>query len=100
MAFRQNALIKKNALIKTAKLIPRPGYKVHKPVDLTLRRGLSHLNQHKFIHNFQDCLDPLCFLQYHYDSNIRSTLLNEFQSVYINLIKEADEKVVEVLLYG
>ena len=22
--------------------------------------GLSHLNEHKFCHNFQDCLNPLC----------------------------------------
>ena len=25
-----------------------------------LRIGLSHLNDHKFRHNFQDCLNPLC----------------------------------------
>ena len=25
-----------------------------------LRLGLSHLNDHKFRHNFQDCLNPLC----------------------------------------
>ena len=25
-----------------------------------LRLGLSHLNGHKFRHNFQDCLNPLC----------------------------------------
>ena len=26
-----------------------------------LRLGLSHLNEHKFCHNFQDCLNPLSF---------------------------------------
>ena len=25
-----------------------------------LRLGLSYLNYHKFRHNFQDCLNPLC----------------------------------------
>ena len=25
-----------------------------------LQLGLSHLNEHKFRHNFQDCLNPLC----------------------------------------
>ena len=25
-----------------------------------LRLGLSHLNEHRFRHNFQDCLNPLC----------------------------------------
>ena len=26
-----------------------------------LQLGLSHLNEHKFCHNFKDCLNPLCF---------------------------------------
>ena len=26
-----------------------------------LRLGLSHLNEHKFRHKFQDCLNPFCF---------------------------------------
>ena len=25
-----------------------------------LRLGFSHLNEHKFEHNFEDCLNPLC----------------------------------------
>ena len=53
-----------NALIKIGKPIPKPIYNVHNPVGLKLltrlRLGLSHLNQHKFNHNFQDCLNPLC----------------------------------------
>ena len=79
-----------------------------------LRLGLSHLNQHKFNHNFQDCLNPLClcsldveavshfFLQCHYysNTNIRSTLLNELQSIDINLLNQEDDIVVEVPLYG
>ena len=47
-----------------------------------LRLGLSHLNEHKFKHNFQDCVNPLClcsldleflsdfFLHCHYFKNI------------------------------
>ena len=51
-----------NALIKIGRTIPKPIYNVHKPVGLKLlkRLRLSHLNQHKFKHNFQDCLNPLC----------------------------------------
>ena len=52
-----------------------------------LRLVLSHLNDHKFRHNFQDCLDPLCpcslevkstihyFQHCQYYSDIRKTLL-------------------------
>ena len=48
------------ALIKIRRLIPKPIYNVHNPALTRLRRGLSHLNQHKFNHNFQDCLSPFC----------------------------------------
>ena len=105
-----------NALIKSGKPIPKPIYNVHNPVGLKLltrlRLGLSHLNQHKFNHNFQDCLNPLCscslevesvshFFQHcYYYSNICSTLLNELQSIDINLLNQEDDIVVEVLLYG
>ena len=77
-----------------------------------LRLGLSHLNQHKFNHNFQDCLNPLCscglevesvshfFLGCHYYLNIRSTILNELQSIDINLLNQEDNIVAEFLLYG
>ena len=106
----------RDVLIKIGRPILKPIYNVHNPIDLKLltrlRLGLSHLNQHKFNHNFQDCLNPLCscslevesvshfFLHCHYHSNIRSTLLNELQSIDINLLNQEDDIVVEVLLYG
>ena len=39
-------------------------------------------------------------LHCHYCSNIRSTLLNELQSIDINLLNQEDDIVVEVLFYG
>ena len=90
----------RNALIKFGRPIPKPIYNVHNPVGLKLltrlRLGLSHLNQHKFSHNFQDCLNTQTYVY----SNIRSTLLNELQSIDINLLNQEDDIVVEVLLYG
>ena len=39
-------------------------YNIFNPTGLKLltrlRLGLRHLNEHKFRHNFQDCLNPLC----------------------------------------
>ena len=73
---------------------------------LNLRNCFSNLNHHKFNHNFQDFLNPLClcslevesvshsFLHCHYYANICSTLLNELQSIDINLLNQV------VLLYG
>ena len=105
-----------NTLIKIGRPIPKPIYNVYNPLGLKLltrlRLDLSHLNQHKFNHNFQHCLNRLrsCSLQFesvshfflhcHYYSNIRSTLLNELQSIDINLLNQEDDIVVEVLLYG
>ena len=105
-----------NALIKIERPIPKPIYNVRNPVGLKLltsfRLGLSHLNQHKFNHNFQDCLNPLSlcssvvkyvfnfFLHSHYYSKICSTLLNYLQSIDVNFLNQEDDIVVEVLLYG
>ena len=106
----------RNALIKIGRPIPKPIHNVHNPLGLKLltrlRIGLNHLNQHKFNYNFQDCLNLLSscsleveslshfFLYCHYCSNIRSTLLNELQSIDINLLNLEDDIVAEVLLYG
>ena len=108
-------MIFRNALIKIGRPIPKPIYNAHSPVGLKLlsrlRLGLSHLNQHKFNHNFLDCLNPLYsfsfevesvshfFLHCYYYSNIRSAFLNELQSIDINLLNQEDDIEVEVVLY-
>ena len=44
--------------------ISNPIYIIFNPVGLKyltcLQLELSHLNEHKFNHNFQDCINPLC----------------------------------------
>ena len=105
-----------NALIKIGRPISKLVYYVHNSLCLKLlawlRLGLSHLIQHKFNHNFQDCLNPLCscslvvdsvshfFLHCQYYSNICSTLLNELQSIDTNLLNQEDDIVIEIILYG
>ena len=87
----------KNSLLKIGRPIAKPTYNIHNPIGLKfltrLRLGLSHLNEHKFKHNFQDCVNPLCscsleieslshfFLHCHHFTNIRATLLDDLQSV-------------------
>ena len=78
-----------------------------------LRLGLSHLNEHKFRQNFQDCLNPLCscslevetinhyFLHCHYYNNICKTLLDTVKEITnICLSDFSDETLVNLLLYG
>ena len=99
-----------NTLIKIGRPIPKPIYNIYNPLGLKLltrlRLDLSHLNQHKFNHNFQHCLNRLrsCSLQFesvshfflhcHYYSNIRSTLLNELQSIDTQLLNQEDDIVL------
>ena len=64
-----------------------------------LRLGLSHLNEHRFNHNFQNCINPLCtcslevestahfFLHQHHYHNIRVKLLNSLEVIDINLLR-------------
>ena len=56
-------LIFRNSL-KIGRPMQNSIYNIHDPVGIKyltrLRLGLSHLNEHKFRHNFQDCLNPLC----------------------------------------
>ena len=92
-------------------------YNIHDPVGIKyltrLRLGLSHLNEHKFRHNFQDCLNPLCscsygvettnhyFLHCHYYNDIRKTLLDTVKEITnICLSDFSDETLVNLLLYG
>ena len=84
-------------------------YSVEKKNTIRLRLGLSHLNELKFEHSFQDCINPLgtCsleiesvshfFLHYcHYFTNIHPTLLSELQSVDANIAKFSDNEIVDL----
>ena len=48
-------------------------YNIFDPKGLTfltcLRLSFSHLNKHRFRHNFQDCLNPLCFSSLELDTS-------------------------------
>ena len=85
----------KHFLLKIGQPTAKPTYNIHNPIGLKfltrLRLGLSHLNEHKFKQNFQDCVNPLCscsleieslshlFLYCHHFTSIRATLLDDLQ---------------------
>ena len=68
-------LIFKNLLLKIGRPIQNSIFKIHDPLGIKLltrlRVGLSHLNEHWFRHNFQDCLNPLCSCSLEVESNIQ-----------------------------
>ena len=105
----------KNSLLKIGRPAPKSVYNIHNPNGLMLltrlRPGLSHLNEHKFNHNFKDCVNPLCscslevesvplfFLHCHYFTDIRKILFHELQSADENILNRSDKEVAELLLY-
>ena len=106
----------KNSLLRVGQPTAMPTYGIHNPVGLKfLTRfglGLSHLNEHKFKHNFKDCVNPLCscsleiespahfFLHCNYFTNICSTLLDDLKSIDVNIPNFPDSETVELILYG
>ena len=76
-----------------------------------LRLGLSHPRFHKFKHNFQDTLNPICSCcavetTIHYllhcpnFPNESLTLFNKLQSTNENILSKDDFNISKVLLFG
>ena len=90
-------------------------YGIHNPTRLKLltrqRLGLSHLNDHKFNHNFRDCMKQLSlsilsveknvyfFLHCHHFSLQRQTLMNNIKPIDKDIINETDVDLVNILLF-
>ena len=110
-------LIFRNSLLKIGRQMQNSIYNIHNPVGIKyltrLRLSLSHLNEHKFRHIFQECLNPLCscnleveatnhyFLHCHYYNDIRKTFLDTVkETTNICLSDFSDETLINLLLYG
>ena len=76
-----------------------------------LRLGSSHLRFHKFKHNFQDTLNPICSCgnvetNIHYllhcliFSDEKLTPFNKLQSIDQNILSKDNSNISKVLLFG
>ena len=77
-----------------------------------LRLGLSHPREHKFIHNFQNCINPLysCDMDIESTSQFffprllfddkRITLLSTLSNIDCKLIETNESSFTETLLFG
>ena len=77
-----------------------------------LRLGLSHLNEHRFNHNFESCLNLLCscslevesathsFLHCHHLNAIRITVTNSLKAIDKHIPKLCDSSLTKVILFG
>ena len=77
-----------------------------------LRLGLSYLRCHKFSHNFQDCINPICvygqeiettaqfFLHYLLFQSARQSFLINIKKTDERILKKHDKLITKTLLYG
>ena len=103
-------------LIKIIRPIPNSILSIFNPLGhrfiTRLRLGLSHLNGHRFNHNFNNFTNPLCtcnldtkstvhfFLHCSYYYSARISILNDLNSVDRILLNLSDLSLVNVHLYG
>ena len=109
-------LVFRNYLLKRIRKLAAPVYNIHNPLGLKLltrpRFGLSHLNEHRFNHNFESCLNPLCtcslevesithfFLNCHHFNIVRITLNNSLKGIDKDIPKLSDSFLIKVILFG
>ena len=77
-----------------------------------MRLGLSHLADHKFRHNFQDCLNPICSCGQEIETtshfllhclNYRCARKTFFEKINLfdsNILQQSDLPITKDLLFG
>ena len=90
----------------------RPSSSTRIKLFTRLRLGLSHLREHKFRHNFQDTLNPICSCDDDIETTIHcllycpnyldesGTLLDNPQSIGENTHDKSDFQISELHLFG
>ena len=102
--------------MKFIRLGPNEVFSIYNPHSIKLltrlRLGLSHLRDHKFNHNFSDCLDEICMcgediestnhflLQYSLFLKKRQALLNKICDIDSSLIDRNENFLSYTLLFG
>ena len=106
----------KLSLLKFVGPVVNSVFKINNPYGLKLltrlRLGLSHLRYHKFRHNFQDCINPICVCGLEIETTThfllhcplfqcaRQSLLTNIKKIDESILKKHDELITKTLLYG
>ena len=106
----------KQSLLKIIRPEANSIFDTHNPLGIKLltrlRLGLSHLRDHKYKHNFQDCIHPLCLCGTGIENNIhfflhcqnynieRQNLLNEISNINEEYLNLNDPELVDIILFG
>ena len=95
------ALFKKS-ILQFIRPTPNRTFKCHNPTRIKpitkLRLGLIRLRDHKFKHNFLECLNPICCCGKDIETTIRYLLhcpiFSDERSIFLNNIRSIDENVL------
>ena len=95
---------------------PISTYNIHDTKGLKLlarlRLGLSHLGDHKFRHNFQDCVSSMCSCGQNIETTThfllhcpnhhcaRKTLFHKITQVSGTISRQSDSTITKILLFG
>ena len=106
----------KLSLLKFVRPVANSVFDINNPYGLKLltrlRLGLSHLRCHKFSHNFQDCINPMCYCGLETETtthfllhcllfqSARQSLLMNIKKIDESILKKHDELITKTLLYG
>ena len=106
----------KKRILGFVRPLPKSIYNIHNPLGIKylirLRIGFSHLKKHKFRHNFQDSIDPMCscnsgiettahFLLHCPNFNTqRQTLFDKIATIDANILIENENNIINILLFG
>ena len=112
----ESLAIFKSKLLSLIRPIQSNLYNTFDPIGLKLltclRLSCGHLNEHKLRHNFQDCLNPLCFccletedavhylLHCYHFSQYRFDLINSVKFVSDNFESFSDNLIRDILLFS
>ena len=99
-------------LINFFTLKQRSAFSIHEPIDVKLltrlRLKLSHRNEHKFRHNFEECVSPMCdcsaetettshfFLRYQSFANERQKLHDNVYWIDASVKNLIEESLIDV----
>ena len=105
-----------NTLLKLGRPNQNAIYNINNPVGLKLltrlRLGVSHLNEHRFNHNFQNCINPLCsfileiesashfLLHCHHNTNVRLIFLNSIAEIIGHTFNITNQCLINLLIFG
>ena len=103
-------------LLKFIRPEPNSTYNINDTKGLKLltrlRLGLSHLGDHKFRHNFQDCVSPTCYCGLDIEKTThfllhcpnhhgaRKTLFQKINQVSETILRQSDSTIAKTLLLG